>query len=101
MIPTATKGLGGVLLLWGETGNSTGVVFNKDELLDELTDTSLIQVFVKLSWQLEFTNRFLSIAFLSSGTTPHLRNPVLMSDVVNNSHGSLKSLVKFVLLQLI
>ena len=59
-----------------------------------------MQVFVKLSWQLEFTNRFLSIAFLSSGTIPHLRNPVLMSDVVDDFQGSLKRLVK-VLLQLI
>ena len=67
IIPAAAKGLGGVLLLWGETENSAGVVFNKDELLNELTDTSLMQVFVKLSWQLEFTNCFLSVAFLSSG----------------------------------
>ena len=65
IIPAAAKGLGGVLLLWGETENSAGVVFNKDELLDELT--SLMQVFVKLSWQLEFTNCFLSVAFLLSG----------------------------------
>ena len=64
IIPAAAKGLGGVLLLWGETENSAGVVFNKDELLDELT--SLMQVFVKLSWQLEFTNCFLSVAFLLS-----------------------------------
>ena len=65
IIPAVAKGLGGVLLLWGETENSAGVVFNKDELLDELT--SLMQVFVKLSWQLEFTNCFLSVAFLLSG----------------------------------
>ena len=65
IIPAAAKGLVGVLLLWGETENSAGVVFNKDELLDKLT--SLMQVFVKLSWQLEFTNCFLSVAFLSSG----------------------------------
>ena len=101
IIPAATKGVGGVLLLWGETENSTGVVFNKDELLDEYTDTSLMQVFVKLSWQLEVTNRFLSVAFLSSGAISHLRNPVLMSDVVSDFQSSLKSLVKFVLLQLI
>ena len=60
-----------------------------------------MRVFVKLSWQLEFTNRFSSIAFLLSGTIPHLRNPVVMSDIVNDSQDSLKSLVKFVLLQLI
>ena len=98
----ATKGLGGVLLLWQETENSAGVVaFSKDELLDELTNISLMRVFVKLSWQVEFTNRFSSIAFLFSGTIPHLRNPVVMSDFVSDSQDSLKSLVKFVLLQLI
>ena len=52
-----------MLVLWGEGENSTGVVFNKAELLDELTDTSLMQVFVKLYWQLQFTNCFLSIDF--------------------------------------
>ena len=51
-----------------------------------------MQVFVKLSWQLEFTNRFSSIAFLLSGTIPHLRNPVVMSDIVNDSQDSLKEL---------
>ena len=71
IIPAATKGVGGVLLLWGETENSTGVVFNKDELLDKVTDRSLMQVFVKLlgSWSLPILSYQLCFCFVEQYCT--------------------------------
>ena len=73
---------------------SSGVEMTLDtEVLD-----SVVDVVGEYTWPC--VKRFLSIAFLSRGYIPHFLNPVLIKAVYIDSHGSLKSFVKFVLQQL-